>query len=389
MNQSLEADKKLDFVINLLTSLDNICFENHSNSVYGKINPNSRSLYSFEDIQVQLDNFGIDDSDNDKDTNKIVLPLTGTSVFYDLDHYLKKDSRRLDVKPLKPFYIYELGVKYIPDTNCANKKINNIFIIADLFSNLKLISDLQGDNGNKSFIIFVGKKNLKINSEYSADDLNGDLILVKSFIRDYIQNDFHQEDRHLSIINGLHESYKNTEISLSDFLKNFDTFYRMVKSNFQLYMDKFSFNDFKNQVEEDRREYTIKINKVFSDMQNQLLTLPIATLLAAGQIVFVSSTSDFIKNTLIMIGIIVFCVFVLMQISNQKVTLDALDEEIKSRKQAMAEKDESDYRSEYLDAYGKLDERINKLDDNLILVKNITLVSTILVFGVFITRFFI
>ncbi|EXB70466.1 hypothetical protein J525_0903, partial [Acinetobacter sp. 21871] len=208
-------------------------------------------------------------------------------------------------------------------------------------------------------------------------------------IREYIQNDFHQEDRHLAVINGLHESYKENEISLSVFLKGFDTLYRMVKSNFQLYMDKFSFNDFKNKVEEDRREYTIKINKVFSDMQNQLLTLPIATVLAAGQMDSINSASGFIKNTLIMIGIIIFCVFVLMQIANQKITLKALDEEIKLRKLAMEEKDDSDYKTDYLKVYSSLDSRVIKLDDNLSLVKQITISATALVLLVFIARFFI
>jgi len=358
-----------------------------SNSITGYLS--KRSDLSFENIQEQLESFGLDTSDNERKTGKIIVPLTGTNIFYDLEHYLKKDSRRLDANPTKSFYIYDHSVKYTPGTTCINKELNNIFLIAELFSNLKLISDLHGDAGNRSFIIFVGKKNLKIYSDYHADDLARDLNLIKNFIREYIQNDFHQEDRHLAVINGLHESYKENEISLSVFLKGFDTLYRMVKSNFQLYMDKFSFNDFKNKVEEDRREYTIKINKVFSDMQNQLLTLPIATVLAAGQMDSINSASGFIKNTLIMIGIIIFCVFVLMQIANQKITLKALDEEIKLRKLAMEEKDDSDYKTDYLKVYSSLDSRVIKLDDNLSLVKQITISATALVLLVFIARFFI
>ncbi len=387
MTQTIKVERKFDFVINLLTSLDNICFEMESNSITGYLS--KRSDLSFENIQEQLESLGLDTSDNERKTGKIIVPLTGTNIFYDLEHYLKKDSRRLDANPTKSFYIYDHSVKYTPGTTCINKELNNIFLIAELFSNLKLISDLHGDAGNRSFIIFVGKKNLKIYSDYHADDLARDLNLIKNFIREYIQNDFHQEDRHLAVINGLHESYKENEISLSVFLKGFDTLYRMVKSNFQLYMDKFSFNDFKNKVEEDRREYTIKINKVFSDMQNQLLTLPIATVLAAGQMDSINSASGFIKNTLIMIGIIIFCVFVLMQIANQKITLKALDEEIKLRKLAMEEKDDSDYKTDYLKVYSSLDSRVIKLDDNLSLVKQITISATALVLLVFIARFFI
>ncbi len=217
MTQTIKVERKFDFVINLLTSLDNICFEMESNSITGYLS--KRSDLSFENIQEQLESFGLDTSDNERKTGKIIVPLTGTNIFYDLEHYLKKDSRRLDANPTKSFYIYDHSVKYTPGTTCINKELNNIFLIAELFSNLKLISDLHGDAGNRSFIIFVGKKNLKIYSDYHADDLARDLNLIKNFIREYIQNDFHQEDRHLAVINGLHESYKENEISLSVFLK--------------------------------------------------------------------------------------------------------------------------------------------------------------------------
>lgn len=388
MAQSRTANEKLDFVVNLLTMLDDARFDDKSNSIQGSLG--KQSILSFDEIEKQLELFDIDTFDNDSIRNILVIPLTSTNIYFDINHYLKKDTRRLDYFPAQSFYIYDKSIRYFPGMDSINNvELNNIFVIADLFSNLKIISDLQGNSGNKSFIIFVGKKNLKINSEYNSSDLNVDLILVKCFIRDYIQNEFHQEDRHLSIINGLHEVYNGGEISLSEFLKKIENFFRVVKSNFQLYMDKFSFDDFKNKVEEDRREYTIKINKVFSDMQNQLLTLPIATVLAAGQMVNVTSAGDFIKNVLIVIGIIIFCIFVLMQIANQGSTLTALNDEIKLRKNEMEKKEDSDHKTEYLSVYTQLDKRIEKLGDNLVLVKNITLVTTTLVFLVFITRFFL
>lgn len=387
MAQSNTADEKLNFVVNLLTMLDNVCFDEPSNSIQGSLG--KRSTLSFDEIEKQLESFDIDTSDNDSVRGILVIPLTSTNIYFDINHYLKNNSRRLDIKPTNSFYIFDISEKYFPESSCDTQKISKIFIVADLFANLKLISDINGSVGNKSFIIFVGKSNLKINSEYISDDLNLNLVLVKSFIRDYIQNDFHQEDRHLSVINGLHESFKDSEISLSTFLKNFENFYKVIKSNFQLYMDKFSFDDFKNKVEEDRREYTIKINKVFSDMQNQLLTLPLATVLAAGQMVNVLSAGDFIKNILIVIAIVIFCVFILMQISNQDNTLNALEAEITLRKNEMSEKDDSDHKTEYLRVYTELDGRIIKLGANLILVKHITLVVTFLVILVFIARFFI
>lgn len=387
MTQSNLADEKIDFIVDLLTMLDCVCFNEQSNRIQGSLSKTTSS--SFEELNKKLEHFDIDNSDNDFEKNLFVIPLTSTNVYFNVNHYLKNDKRRLDTKPLNQFYLYQEAVRYIPEENNHNILINKILTIAELFTSLKLISDITDNSGNRTFIIFVSKKNLKINSNYVADDLNIDFVPIRKFIKEYLQNDFHQEDRHLAVINGLHESYKNSEIDLSEFLKGFDIFYKMVKSNFQLYMDKFSFNEFKNNVEEERRDYTIKINKVFSDMQNQLLTLPIATVLAAGQMVLVESAGDFIKNTLIAVGIIIFCIFVLMQISNQKATLDALDVELGLCKDIMNKKDDTNYKAEYLDVYSQLDKRVQKLNNNLELVKNITLVATILVLLVFFTRFFI
>lgn len=123
-------------------------------------------------------------------------------------------------------------------------------------------------------------------------------------------------------------------------------------------------------------------------MQNQLLSLPIATVLAAGQMVVVSNTGDFIKNTLIVVGITFFCVFVLMQISNQKETLDAINDEIELKESDMEVRGESEYKTKFLEVYSGLDIRINKLDRNLSLVKHITIVATVLVYLVFIARFY-
>ncbi|MCE6787428.1 hypothetical protein KSA82_20820, partial [Acinetobacter baumannii] len=133
MNQTFKAEDKFDFVINLLTSLDNICFESESNSISGTIT--KRSPFSFESIHDQLENFEIDTSDNDQSIGKILVPLTGTNIFYDLDHYLKKDSRRLDATPTRSFYIYDQSVKFIPDTDCSNNELNNVFVVANLFLN--------------------------------------------------------------------------------------------------------------------------------------------------------------------------------------------------------------------------------------------------------------
>ena len=90
MTQTIKVERKFDFVINLLTSLDNICFEMESNSITGYLS--KRSDLSFENIQEQLESFGLDTSDNERQTGKIIVPLTGTNIFYDTAFTLRDAS---------------------------------------------------------------------------------------------------------------------------------------------------------------------------------------------------------------------------------------------------------------------------------------------------------
>ncbi|MGQ0976540.1 hypothetical protein ACT4W1_17215 [Acinetobacter baumannii] len=78
MAQSKTADEKLDFVVNLLTTLDDVCFDDKSNCIQGSLG--KRSILSFDEIEKQLESFDIDTSDNDSIRNILVIPLTSTNI---------------------------------------------------------------------------------------------------------------------------------------------------------------------------------------------------------------------------------------------------------------------------------------------------------------------
>ena len=381
-----ESKNVLEFFATTLVALDNLDYSKDENKFSGYVPLDFK--FSYDDLEAICQSLNLDTSDSDREQRKIVFDIVSTGIFYSLDDYLLNPERRIEIKPSRSFYIFEEKIHYISECDYKDDELPNFIKIAKLFDALNTISDFQGYIGNEPYIVFFGRVNLKINFKFTASDLNVDLKKIILFIDDYIFNKTHHEDRVLSIRNALNEVFTEKDVSFSEFLKKFDNFYRLVRNNFQLYIDNFSFDDFKNKLEEDRREYTIKINKVFSDMQNQLLTLPIATVLAAGQMVLVNGFGNFIKNSLIVVGISIFCTLVLMQISNQYSTLKALRDEIHSREEGMIEKDDSSYRAEYLDVYSQLNLRLIKLDTNLRLVKRITISATVLIFFVYLTRFF-
>ncbi|MEH8253860.1 hypothetical protein [Aeromonas veronii] len=110
----------------------------------------------------------------------------------------------------------------------------------------------------------------------------------------------------------------------------------------------------KEQIEKEKLDAMMKLNKVFSDIQNQLLAIPAALILAGGQMVNENSWST--KNTSIWLGVVVMSIFMTMLIRNQRNTLQAVKQEIDQQWLQLAGKYHS-VASRFNDSYKQLDSR--------------------------------
>ena len=154
-------------------------------------------------------------------------------------------------------------------------------------------------------------------------------------------------------------------------------------------MDKFSFEDFKHKIEDEKREYLLKINKIFSDMQNQLLTLPIASVIAASQMSKVGGFGDGVKNIALLLGVYIFAYMIRIFAHNQEDSLDAMRSEIEIKKKEIQLKEHSDYQKDYLDICKIGLDRIDTISDKIGAVLKLTSFVVLLVTVIFALRFFI
>jgi hypothetical protein len=94
-----------------------------------------------------------------------------------------------------------------------------------------------------------------------------------------------------------------------------------------------------DQVENAKLEELTKIHKVFSDIQNQILSIPIATVIVGTQLKstqFVDSV--FWVNLFILLGVWVFAILMILVINNQSHTLDSISLELDRRKSLISNK---------------------------------------------------
>lgn len=113
---------------------------------------------------------------------------------------------------------------------------------------------------------------------------------------------------------------------LKETLKSFDDSYRLFIANF-------SYERVRDELQSEKIEELTKIHKTFSDVQGQILGIPVATILVATQMK-VATAWDAVAwiNTAVLGGVWVFAILMFFVMRNQQHTLDALDQEIKRKK---------------------------------------------------------
>lgn len=128
---------------------------------------------------------------------------------------------------------------------------------------------------------------------------------------------------------------------------------------YKLFVADFSYDKVRDEFETTKVEYAGKIHKVFTDIQNQLLSIPVATVIVVTQMKAGAPTDPtiWIANTALLTGAWIFAVLFSMLCANQYRTLRVLDAEIK-RQEEVITSEYSSVASMFDDVYRSLHERI-------------------------------
>lgn len=214
----------------------------------------------------------------------------------------------------------------------------------------------NSDVGLKCILLLPSK--LEIPIQYKADDLRstpglGDL--SKEFGSAATK---HKDQRKTILKVVLNEmlSTLQSETRFSTLLIRFNDFKQRVRDGYDLYVSEFSFEKVLEEVNSHKLDYTIKLNKVFSDIQNQLLAVPAALILIGGQLKDEKAFAW--HNIVIMAGCLVFVIFMDLLIRNQYNTLNAVHHEILEQEKHLIHRHFALY-ERFDKPYGELEKRYN------------------------------
>jgi hypothetical protein len=245
-----------------------------------------------------------------------------------LDELIESPDRQLSIP--SSFFLAEddfffcEGCLNVPDV------VKKYFDVSKFANILVELSDYHDKKGNIKAIFLHGEK-LEVNLGFKVGDLK-ELPNLNDFIDTFVDSDLHKEQKVIIIKSVLIEMLKSSEINqlnLSSLIVRFSEFYERVRANYTLYVSEFSFEKIKELVEKEVFEFAIKLNKAFSDIQNQLLAIPVALILAGTQMK--PGEQNVWLNISVFTGLIIFSLFVSLLVRNQTNTLNAVRRECDSQ----------------------------------------------------------
>lgn len=315
---------------------------------------NEEILRTLSDVTENPHDFGITvEAGNLEVGETLTLHVTQPKVrlgqlHLSFDEYLKNSKNR--IKEASNFFIINLSYHNRDgDTPSIIASYRNVLRLISLFKECSAYLDETSVE-----LVFVDTNVLKIPVNYTTEDLkniNNDLI--DTTIANFAE-DTHKEQKLTilaSSIKSLCES-KTKDSSFSFLLRDIGQLSESFHRGYKVFVSGFSYEKILDQLRVAKIEEMGKIHKVFSDIQNQILGIPVATIIVATQMKQANGwDAQALINTAVVLGSLFFTTMILFVFFNQWQTLNAIADELKHKQEQAA----NNYKAIYEDIKSTFD----------------------------------
>lgn len=304
------------------------------------------------------------------DTREIGFYPSNAQVYEDIRQLLGQASNRVRV-PAR-FTLRDIGFSYPPvDAATASPELITQYVEAvRLWSILNSLADVR--NGG---LLFVSRHDaqLTVLSEFGPENLRP-LASFPRFAAEFANEESHADQKRSIIRAVLIEQFRpRRSVTLADVFAKFEDIATDARHSLAMYMAEFSVAKVKSEVERQNLDDTLSLNKTLADIQNQLLALPAAILLAGATI----KAGEDLRNYAVLIGVVVFTIFVLTLVSNQRYSIDAIDTQV-ARRKAKVKTMPADSSAGILPLFAALEVRVTKQKRTLFFIKCVVLAVLVL-----------
>lgn len=235
-------------------------------------------------------------------------------------------------------------------------------IIQKYFSTISFIKVLKGiadfvDETDPRFLrlIYLLKEKYEIKVVYDAGDV--EMLSTSDTLIDFTQNSPHEINKRDILKSVVIDLIKSSDTPFKTLLRSIHEISRRATDNYAIFVSEFSFEKIRDEIEKRKSEFIIRINRTFADIQDKLLGIPIALIIAATQI---DIKNGYTKNTAIITGISIFTILMGMLINNQLHNLEAIKDEYDYQRE-MLKKEYSSLHAKIASAFDTINARWKRL----------------------------
>ena len=215
------------------------------------------------------------------------------------------------------------------------------------------VADHGTGQGHSLYFIKTFESKIELRCEYSAIDLC-QLDGLDEFAKNYFESDHHRDQKRTIIRNALLELFKGQlVVRFSEVLPGFKDFSERVRSAYVLYTTDFSFEKLRSEIDKQNLEDMLRLNKTFSEIQNQLLAIPAAMLLVGANV----KADNLAVNIATAVGVSIFIWIMWKLIRNQRNSVTAIGNEIELRQNKIKEQP-ADISEKLLLRFSELNDRV-------------------------------
>lgn len=193
-------------------------------------------------------------------------------------------------------------------------------------------------DADEQALVFHSAGRFALPVDYAAHDLATLSVADVEAIGVLLPDDVHRNQREAILATAVIEMTKALpEVErFRHLLRQVGELRKRFEDGYRLFAAGFSYEKLRDQVEAARVEYAGKIHKVFSEIQNQLLGIPVATIVVATQMKSAPSFGyEFLVNTAVLVGCWVFAILMVLLVRNQSHTLGVLKDEVERQRRQL------------------------------------------------------
>lgn len=364
--------------------------------IYGGINLTPDSIAFIREFEDQFDIELSDEEDRSISITRIdqyssanikLIPPRSPETFFakDINDYLNYHSFLF--KRAERIYLSN-------EQETLENGITKGEVLADYLSALHLFSFLENLSEHtsesqqvRSIILFYGNEKISISSVFcgkTLETLHKKRELIENIVNNVVSEP-HIETKKSLFKKVVTDALKNEKDKdrFALLIENLETITQQFTSNYEIFLNNFSFDNEKEKLDDQKQSYILKINELLSGIHGKLFAVPASVIIVAGQMKPAPTPGFEIINSVIITGAIFFSIFMWMLTANQLHSLNTIKMDFNSKKKRIKSELKSSLYSEVESAFTEIDSRIFFQRQMIRLIDALVLVSLIISLGIY------